>query len=64
MQKMASNYAKLQIGNGHTTTTMQEKKLKWIEKQMKKKREKTMKVGDKVTWDEVYKILTSMIIEQ
>jgi hypothetical protein len=43
---MTSNYAQDPISNGHSSTTLQEKKLIWIEKQMRKKREKAMKVGD------------------
>jgi hypothetical protein len=53
---MASNYPQVQTSNGPlpSTTTLQEKKLRWIEKQMKKKREQAMKVRDKISLDNVY----------
>lgn len=56
---MASNYAQVQTSDGHppSTTTLQEKKLRWIEKQMKKKREQAMKVRNKISRDGVYKLL-------
>jgi ribosomal protein L18 len=64
---MTSNYAQVQTRNGQTSTsskTLQEKKIRWMEKQMKKKREQAMKVGDKIPSDDVYKVLTSTVIEQ
>jgi hypothetical protein len=47
---MASNYGQRQTSGGHppSTTTFQEKKLRWIENRMRKKREQTMKVGYKL----------------
>jgi F0F1-type ATP synthase delta subunit len=63
---LASNYAQVQTSGGHppSTTTLQEKKLRWIEKQMKKKKEQTMRVSNKISRDDVYKVLIFMTIEQ
>lgn len=41
---MASNCANVQISNVCLPTTLQEKKLLWMEKQIEKEREKKMKV--------------------
>lgn len=60
---MESNCVKVQISSPHPPTTLKEKKLIWMEKQMGKRQEKTMKVGDKVPWHDGHKVLTMVVIE-
>jgi hypothetical protein len=46
---MESNHAQVQTRNGHSPTTLKERKLIVIEKQMRKRREKAIKVGNKLS---------------
>ena len=59
---MVSNYTNVQSGDGLLPMTILEKKLMWMEKRMKNKREKTMKVGDTSAIEDFYKTLNSTMI--
>jgi hypothetical protein len=48
---MASNSDQVQTSKCRPSIVLREKKLLIIEKQIKKKRKKAMKVGDKVPYD-------------
>jgi hypothetical protein len=51
---MSSNCAPVQISNSLPPTTLKEKKMIWMEKQMKGKMEKAKKVRDKVVLETLF----------